>query len=318
VNETTQFLTRNGLLLVFTIVFVEQLGLPIPALPVLLAAGALAAAGKFNLVLGIFATIGACLAADALWFYIGRFRGIQVLGFLCRISLEPDSCVRRTENAFARYGLRGIVLAKFVPGMSTIAPPLAGMAGVPIGKFLLLDGLGALLYAVSLLWLGYLFSNQIERVSSAISHIGGSALSFVIGISALYIAYKYWQRWRLLRELRMARITVDELRQKLDAGEQPVILDLRSIVELEHDPAVIRGAIHLALGEVEQRRSQFPPDRDIIVYCSCPNEVSAAKVALRLQRSGLTRVRPPLGGIAAWRAGKHPTDTWILRAASTP
>src|SRR5216684_9391378 len=175
-NETSQFLILHGLPVVFAVVFVEQMGLPIPALPLLLAAGSLSAVGKFSLLLGIVATTVACLIADAFWFYLGRYRGNQVLGFLCRISLEPDSCVRRTQNVFTRFGLHGIVVAKFVPGMSTVAPPLAGMAGVPVGHFLLADGFGAILYGSSLLCLGYLFSNQIEQIGAAIAHVGGGAL----------------------------------------------------------------------------------------------------------------------------------------------
>ncbi len=309
-SETTQFLIRHGLPLVFATVFVEQIGLPIPALPVLLAAGALSASGKFSLLLGVLAAVFACLIPDTLWFYLGRYRGNEVLGFLCRIALEPDSCVRRTQNVFTRYGLRGVVVAKFIPGMSTVAPPLAGMAGVPAGQFLLFDGFGAFLYGSSLLCLGYLFSNQIEQIGAAISGVGGSALILMAVLVALYVGYKYWQRRSLLRELRMARITVEELREMLDAGENPVILDLRSKADLERDPAIIQGAIHLVLDEVEGRRNEFPHDRDIVVYCSCPNESTAAKVALLLQRNGFTRVRPLLGGIDAWREGNHPTETW--------
>jgi rhodanese-related sulfurtransferase len=233
------------------------------------------------------------------------------LGFLCRISLEPDSCVRRTQNVFTRYGLRGVVVAKFLPGMSTVAPPLAGMAGVPFGQFLLFDGFGAFLYGASLLFLGYLFSNQIEQIGAAISNVGGSALSLIAGLTILYVAYKYWQRRSLLRELRIARITVAELRQKLEAGENPVILDLRPKAELERDPTIIQGAIHLIMDDVEKRRHEFPYDRDIIVYCSCPNEATAAKVARLLHRNGVTRVRPLLGGIDAWREGNHPMEAWI-------
>ncbi len=317
-TETSQFLIRHGLPLVFAAVFVEQMGLPIPALPLLLAAGALSAADKFSFPLGIAATVIACLIPDAFWFYLGRYRGNQVLNFLCRISLEPDSCVRRTQNVFTRYGLRGVVAAKFVPGMSTVAPPLAGMAGVPVGQFLLFDGFGALLYGSSLLCLGYLFSNQIEQIAAAIAHVGGGALSLMAGLTAFYVAYKYWQRRSLLRELRMARITVAELRQKLEAGENPVILDLRSKAELERDPSVIQGAIHLVLDEVEARRNEFPLDRDIIVYCSCPNEATAAKVALLLQRHGFTRVRPLLGGIDAWREGNYPMEVRTQIVTNAP
>lgn len=305
-----QFLIRHGLPLIFAVVLVEQLGLPIPALPLLLAAGSLAAIGKFNLWLGLLATLAACLIADVLWFYLGRYRGNQVLGFLCRISLEPDSCVRRTQNVFTRYGLRGLVMSKFVPGMSTVAPPLAGMAGIHAGRFILVDSLGALLYGGSLLGAGYFFSNQIQQIGEAIAHIGAGALGLMVGLVVLYVGYKYWQRRSLLRELRTARITVEELRRKLEAGENPVILDLRSRMELERDPTLIQGAIHLVLDEIAVRRHEFPHDRDIVVYCSCPNDAAAARASLLLQRNGFTRVRPLLGGIDAWREGNHPVEAW--------
>jgi membrane protein DedA with SNARE-associated domain/rhodanese-related sulfurtransferase len=307
-TETTQFLIKHGLPLVFGAIFLEQLGLPLPAAPWLLAAGALSAAGKFGFVSGLAVAVFACLIADAIWFYLGRYRGNQVLALLCRISLEPDSCVRRTQNLFTKYGLRGVVFAKFLPGMSTVAPPLAAMSGVSAVRFFLADALGAFLYASCFLCFGHFFSNQIEQIGAAIADIGGSALSLILGVLALYIGYKFWQRQRLLRELRMARISVDELREKLDAGENLVILDLRSSAALLEDPLVIRGAIHLSMDEIEKRQYELPRDRDIIVYCSCPNEVSSAKVALRLQRKGFTRVRPLLGGIDAWRERRHPME----------
>jgi membrane protein DedA with SNARE-associated domain/rhodanese-related sulfurtransferase len=308
-SQTTEFVIRHGLPLVFVAVLVEQFGVPIPAPPLLLAAGALAAAGKFNLFLGVLATAIACLIGDLSWFYLGRYRGNRVLGFLCRISLEPDSCVRRTQNVFTKYGLRGIVVAKFLPGMSTVAPPLAGMSSVPLSRFLLADATGAFLYAIAYLGLGYVFSNQIEQIGQAFSDIGGSALTLIAVVAGAYIGYKFWQRQNLLRELRTARISVAELRERVDAGDNPVILDLRSKAELERDPVMIRGAIHLVLDEVEKRRHEFPHDRDIVVYCSCPNEATAARVALLLQKHGFTRVRPLLGGINAWRAQNYPTDT---------
>jgi rhodanese-related sulfurtransferase len=195
-----------------------------------------------------------------------------------------------------------------------LAPPLAGMAGISAGRFLLVDGLGSLLYAGSLLGLGYLFSNQIQQVGEAVGHIGGGALSLMAVFAGAFIAYKYWQRQRLLRELRMARITVEELRQNLEAGENPIILDLRSKLEFERDPSVIRGAVHFVLDDIGSRRHEFPHDRDIVVYCSCPNEVTSARVALLLHRKGFTRVRPLLGGIDAWREGNHPTETLTVPA----
>jgi len=162
-SETSRFLINHGLPLVFAAVFVEQMGLPLPSLPWLLAAGALSATGKFSLPLGLGVTVIACLLADAIWFYLGRYRGNQVLALLCRISLEPDSCVRRTQNVFTKYGLRGVLIAKFVPGMNTVAPPLAGMSGISAGKFLFVDGAGSLLYGGCLLGSGTFSATKLIR-----------------------------------------------------------------------------------------------------------------------------------------------------------
>lgn len=314
-HGTTEFLIRYGLPLVFAAVFVEQMGLPLPALPWLLAAGALSAAGKFNLALGLLVSVIACLLADAFWFYLGRYRGNQVLGLLCRISLEPDSCVRRTQNVFTKYGLPGVLVAKFVPGMSTVAPPVAGMSKVGAGRFLFVDGLGSALYAGCLLGFGYFFNRQIDQILAAVGRIGGSALSLLATLAALFIAYKFWQRQWLLHELRTARITASELREMLQAGQKPLIFDLRSNAAVEEDPVVIQGAVHLGVEEINTRLNQFPKDRDIIVYCSCPNEVSSARLALQLKRKGFTRVRPLLGGIDAWREQNYPLEARTPRVA---
>ncbi|HWD21473.1 MAG TPA: DedA family protein/thiosulfate sulfurtransferase GlpE [Verrucomicrobiae bacterium] len=312
--DSRQFLIAHGAPILFGAVLVEQLGLPIPALPWLLAAGALAAAGKLNPATAAGLTLLACLMGDGLWFFLGRFRGNQVLGLLCRISLEPDSCVRRTQGVFTRYGWKGIMMAKFVPGLSTVAPPLAGMAGLGAPRFFLIDGAGSLLYAATFLGLGYVFSNQIERIEEAIASVGASAFCLLVGAAAAYLGFKYWQRRRLLGELRMTRINVRDLRGLLEAGEDLTILDLRSLEELAHDPARIQGAIHLTLDDVKAGRYEIPRDRDVIVYCSCPNEITSARVALLLRRNGFTRVRPLLGGIDAWRAENYPLEA----AAAAP
>jgi membrane protein DedA with SNARE-associated domain len=196
-TEASQFLSSYGLPLVFAAVFLEQMGLPLPALPCLVGAGALAATGKFNLPLGLGVTVTACLAADAIWFYVGRYRGNQVLSLFCRVFFKSNSCVRRLQNVFEKYGLRSVLLAKFLPGsISTVAPPLAGMSGMSAGLFLLMDGAGSLLYGASSLGLGYLFSHQVGQISAGIARIGGVTLSLIIGAALLYVAYKYWQRKR--------------------------------------------------------------------------------------------------------------------------
>lgn len=307
-NETLDFLVRHGAAVLFAAVFVEQMGIPLPAAPWLLAAGALSMDGRMNWLGVISAAAVGSILADMIWFYLGRHGGQRVLNLLCRISLEPDSCVRRTQNLFTRFGMRGIVAAKFIPGLSTLAPPMAGGSGLNAGKFLFFDALGSLLYVGCFVLVGVLFSHQLEQILGALASLGRSALGLVIGLVGLYLGYKYFQRRRLLNELRMARITADELHQKQEAGENLLVLDLRSHSELEQDPSLVRGALHMSLDEVPLHLHEIPRDRDIILYCSCPNEVSSARTALLLHRNGIVRVRPLLGGIDAWRKRNYPTD----------
>jgi membrane protein DedA with SNARE-associated domain/rhodanese-related sulfurtransferase len=315
--QTSQFLVSHGLACLFLVILVEQLGLPMPAMPWLLAAGALSATGKLGPVLAILVVVTACLLGDSFWFYLGRRHGAQVLGWLCRISFEPDSCVRRTQNMFTRYGLRGLLVAKFVPGLNTVASPLAGLTGVPFARFVFADAVGSLAYAGCGIGLGYLFSGQLAQIGAALARLGSNALTLLVGLAVLYAAYKYWQRLRLLRELRILRITVGELRQQLESGEPPVILDLRSAAELNLDPAMIRGAIHLEADRLAGYANDMPRDRDIVVYCSCPNEVTSARAARLLQKKGFTRIRPLRGGIDAWRKLDYPLDAWSATVTAT-
>src|SRR5438876_8402153 len=197
-NETLEFLVRHGAAVLFAAVFVEQLGVPLPAAPWLLAGGALAATGKISWVVALTAATFGSMLADLIWFYFGRHGGQRVLSLLCRISLEPDSCVRRTQDLFTRYGMRGVVAAKFIPGLSTLAPPLAGSSGVSTPRFLFFDGLGSLLYGGSFILGGFLFSRQLEPIIDALAGLGRSALGVVVGLAGLYFGYKYFQRHRLL------------------------------------------------------------------------------------------------------------------------
>jgi membrane protein DedA with SNARE-associated domain/rhodanese-related sulfurtransferase len=306
--EILDFLTRHGPSVLFAAVFVEQMGIPLPASPWLLAAGALGATGKPHWSVALAAGASGSILADAIWFYLGRFGGQRILNFLCRISLEPDSCVRRTQDLFTRYGMKGVIAAKFIPGLSTLAPPMAGNSGMGAPRFFFFDSMGSLLYTGFFILGGAIFSRQLDQILSALDSLGSSALALVAGIVALYLGHKYYQRHRLLKQLRMARITVDDLHQKLETGENVIILDLRSSAEVERDPSLIRGARHVTMDELKSRQQDFPRDQDIILYCSCPNEVSSARMALLLQRNGFTRVRPLLGGLDAWRERKYPTD----------
>lgn len=267
-SETLEFLIRHGYTVVFAWVFFEQIGLPLPAVPVLLAAGALAGAGKLSLLLVVGLALVASVTSDLIWYQIGRVRGSKVLNLLCRISLEPDSCVRRTETTFSRHGAKSLLVAKFVPGLNTAAPPLAGVFHMRLPRFLLFDSLGALAWAGAFIGLGYLFSDQLERVAGHAAQFGGWLLGLAVAALAGYVGWKYVQRQRFLRSLRVARISPEELRGKLDAGEPMVIVDLRHSVDFEADPFLIPGAQHLDAEEIEQHHDAIPRDRDVVLYCS--------------------------------------------------
>jgi membrane protein DedA with SNARE-associated domain len=267
-NEAIQFLIQHGYALLFTWVLVEQIGLPVPAIPLLLAAGGLAGSGQLNFILATTVAVLASLVSDIFWFDLGRRRGSRVLSLLCRISLEPDSCVRRTENLFHRYGVRSLLIAKFIPGLNTVASPLAGIFRVSVPRFLFYCTLGAILWVGSFVGLGYLFSDQLEQVAGYAVQLGFMLVVILAGALAAYIAYKYVQRQRLLHRLRVARITAEELRHKLESGEEVMIVDLRQQLDMQLVPSRIPGALHMALEELEQRHQEIPRDRDIVLYCS--------------------------------------------------
>lgn len=267
-DEATAYLLQHGYVVLFTWVAAEQFALPVPSEPVLLAAGALAGVGLLNLPSAIAAGVAASLFSDVIWYEIGRARGSQVTRVLCRISLEPDSCVRRSQDAFARYGGRALLIAKFVPGLNTVTQPLAGILGMPRLRFLLFDALGAFLWIGAYIGLGYLLSDYVERVAAYARLLGSWLFGVAFGGLALYIAGKYIQRQRFIRRLRIARITPLELKRKLDTGEALMIVDLRHSLDFEADSVVVPGAVHLSPEELDQRSQEIPRDRDVILYCT--------------------------------------------------
>jgi membrane protein DedA with SNARE-associated domain/rhodanese-related sulfurtransferase len=307
-EEVSAFLVQYGSLVLFSVVFAEQIGLPLPAIPVLLAAGALAGAGKMNFALAVLLSVAACLGGDVVWYQLGRHRGRQALNLLCRIALEPDSCVRRTEHFFTRHGIRALILAKFIPGLSTLAPALAGLFGIGQKRFLLYNGLGAVLWTLAFMLPGYVFSSQLEAIASHEARVG-SFLLVALGLGLVaYVAYKFAHRRWLLRELRIARITADELKDLMDNGHEVLVVDLRGALDHEVDPYTIPGALRMTAEELEQRHHEIPRHRDVILFCACPNEATAANMALMLRRKGITKVRPLAGGIDAWREREFPLE----------
>lgn len=267
-ENTLQFLIRHGYVVLFAWVGLEQGGLPIPSVPVLLAAGALAGTGHMRVALILGVGLAACLTSDIIWYEVGRRRGMSILHLLCRISLEPDSCVRQTEDVFSRRGATSLLLAKFVPGLSTVAPPLAGITRMPTWRFLFFDGMGALAWVGLFAGLGMMFSEQLGGVAVLLATMGSWLVALTCGALGTYFLWKFVARRRFLRRLRIARITVEELREKLDAGEDLVIVDLRHPLEFDEDPTVIPGAIRFSAKDLEAPRLPIPPDREIVLYCS--------------------------------------------------
>jgi len=299
-NEALQFLTEYGLLVLFVVVFVEQIGLPMPAFPVLVAAGVLAATGRMNLWIALGGVVAVTLAADWIWFELGRRQGRRVLDVLCRIALEPDSCIRKTEEFFIKHGPHSLMAAKFIPGLSTVAPSLAGIVGLGVPLFLLYDGLGAVIWAGAGLEIGYVFSDQLEQAIAYVERVGPTATRAVLGALAFYILYKFVIRRRQLRDV--PRVTVEQLMNKLQAEEPPLLVDVRSRASAVAEPG-IPNAVLISLDELIRRQNELPRQRDVVLYCGCPNDVASAQGTLLLHKQGFTRVWPLAGGIDAWR--KH-------------
>jgi membrane protein DedA with SNARE-associated domain/rhodanese-related sulfurtransferase len=309
VQEVTRLIGQYGLLLVFGNVLIEQIGLPIPALPTLVIAGALAVEGKLSAWATFGAAFVACTIGDGVWYLAGRVYGRRVMRLLCRISLSPDSCVRQTENQFERWGGSVLVLAKFIPGLSGIAPPLAGATRLPWLTFLLLNSMGVAIWAGAAIGAGMLFQPQVNRLLSRMEDLGSWALGTIALLLAVYIAFKWWERRRLHKMLRVARITAAELSKLIEGGEKPVVVDVRSPMAREEDRRFVPGALVMDVADVETNLERLPVERDIVFYCSCPNEASAAHVAKRLMELGYKRVRPLHGGLDAWIAAGYAVET---------
>jgi membrane protein DedA with SNARE-associated domain/rhodanese-related sulfurtransferase len=296
---------QYGLIIVFINVLVDQIGLPVPAVPTLVVAGAIGSDGGLPLAPIFLCSVLACCLADCGWYFIGQVYGIRVLKLLCRISLEPDSCVSQTQTRFERWGINSLVIAKFIPGLAIIAPPLAGAMRIGWLRFIALSTAGAVLWVSCALVAGMLFKAQIAVLLIHLSDIGSIAAVLIGAALASYIAYKWWERARFYQSLRMARIDVVELYDLMQAGAKPIVVDVRSPTARALDPHWIPGALHVPLEDVAKHIKDLPRDRDIILYCACPSEASAARVARVLMNHGFKKVRPLHGGLDAWVAAGY-------------
>jgi membrane protein DedA with SNARE-associated domain/rhodanese-related sulfurtransferase len=296
-----------GLGLVFLNVLVEQAGLPIPAYPTLIVAGAYLA-GDVPSTLALLATaVAAAVIADTCWYLTGRRYGMRVLRTLCRVSLSPDSCVAQTETIFVRYGATSMLFAKFVPGFASVATAMAGAVGLRYWRFLLFDALGAALWVGVAIALGRVFREAIAEILATLSALGQYGLALLVIALAAYVASKWWRRRQFILQLRMDRISVDELRDMMTGERNATILDVRSQLTQEASGR-IPGARAVDMERIHEGIDGVPKDGDVIVYCACPNEASAVKVAQALKQLGFARVRPLHGGIDAWIAAGHDVE----------
>ena len=288
---------------------VQQLGAPIPATPLLLLAGAHAATDPIHGVYALALAIAASTLGSLPWYWAGRRYGFRVLKFMCRISLSPDSCVRQTETYFVRYGAAALLIAKFVPGLARVGPPLAGTFRFSTASFVLYYGAGNALWAGFGLILGLAFHTEIEWLMDRLTAFGAPALMGVAGILALYVAYRWLVRRQFLKSLRASRIGVAELKEMIGRGEAPIVLDVRSRTHRMLDARMIPGARPVDLDDLEGPLALIPSGGNVVVYCACPNDATAVKVAMLLRRRGIRHVRPLAGGFDAWvSAGLLTTD----------
>jgi membrane protein DedA with SNARE-associated domain len=267
-HHLATILLQYGLALIFGNVFLEQLGVPIPALPTLVVAGALVQGGQMALGPALAVALGATLLADTIWFLAGRWQGHRVLRTVCRMSLSPDSCVRGTEDLFERAGMPSLLSANFIPGYSTIAPPLAGAMSKSIPSFLFWDGLGGLVWLGSGVLAGYVFHHAVDQVLQHLEDLGFWAGVVLAVALALVVFWKWWQRRRVQKILRLARISVSELKQLMDSGNAPTVVDVRSRSSRIHDPRVLPGAIRMMIDEIDIRLGELPRNREIVLYCA--------------------------------------------------
>jgi membrane protein DedA with SNARE-associated domain/rhodanese-related sulfurtransferase len=295
-STLTQWLEHIGVLAVFALVLVEQVGLPLPTYPVLVIAGAWSAQGGAPIARIAAAAVAACLLADLAWYGAGRHFGSRVLRAMCRISLEPDSCVAETEQLFDRFGTRLLLVAKFIPGLGAVATAMSGVVTASLGSFVVYDGVGATIWAVSGVLIGAIFHDAVDDVFGTLAALGRTGGLIILTLLIAFIALKAWRRHQFFQQLRMNRISVQELFQLREEGVPIILVDARPSASRVRD-GIIPGAIPF---EDLQNEERYLRGGEAVVYCACPNEATAARIARKLIGLGFHPVRPLAGGIHAW------------------
>ena len=311
-----EFFVHFAYAILFLWVLGEQLGVPIPSIPVLLTAGTLAATHRVSAPLAVLSVLAACLLADSTWYALGRRYGNAVLKFLCRLSFEAETCVVKTEGYFHRRGPVTLLFAKFIPGLSTVAAPIAGQTGMPYPRFVLFDLAGSFIWALAYLLAGYFFGDLAKRSARFLAILGHfAAIIFVLMVAGLMF-YRVWKQRRFLLSVRELRLEPEELLQMIEVADRqgnipPYIVDLRHPLDYLPDPRVLPHTVRVSPSDLTAHQAQLPRDRDVILYCTCPSEETSAKVALQLHRLGINRVRPLRGGFEGWRDAGYPLVDYV-------
>ncbi len=308
--------------MLFASVFARQICLPVPAILFLLAGGAMAGNGRLNLALVVGLGMIASVLADFAWYQAGRLRGDNVVHFLHRFSSRPDSHAERTKQLFARYGTKVLLISKFVIGLDAIAAPLAGMSGTSWMRFVSFDAVGSAMWAGLYAGLGFAFCQQLDKAAMYAGRLGEILAAVVILLVAVLIIHRLTSWYRHVQELQLARITPELLKRKLDGGEKPVIVDVQGCAfHKAPNVASIPGAIRIDGRRLGQYKDTPIPDdwrgREVVLYCSCPNEITSARVALLLGKKGIRHVHPLAGGLQGWLDQGFPVSSNVIVASVT-
>jgi membrane protein DedA with SNARE-associated domain/rhodanese-related sulfurtransferase len=317
------FFVHYAYLIIFLWVLVEQIGIPIPSVPVLLTAGTLSATHRVSWLGITLAMLVACLISDTIWYSLGRRYGNSVLKLLCRLSFEASTCVSKTEGYFTRRGAVTLLFAKFVPGLSTVAAPIAGQTGMSYSRFFLWDLAGSLIWGETFILAGRFFGDLAKKSAPFFAWLGHFAIFIFVAMVLGFLAHRVWKQRKFLQQVREMRLEPAELKEMLDDCEKsgntpPFIVDLRHPLDYLPDPRVLPGALRIGPNELKQHSEIIPRDRDVILYCTCPSEETSAKLALQLHKLGIYRVRPLRGGFDGWKEAGYPLVDYVRDIPTSP
>jgi len=301
------FFMKYGYFILFFWVMTEQFGVPIPSAPLLITSGTLTATHKLSLPLVLLAIVLGCLVSDTVWYFMGKRYGGVVVRLLCRLSMESNTCVKKTEGYFTRNGPRSLLLAKFIPGLGTVAAPIAGQTSMPLREFITYDAAGSLLWALAFTLAGRFFGDFLKHSNlvSSVSHTAG--ILFVLLLIG-FLIYRFTRQRAFIKEMRTARLEPDELKDMMDRQQDVYIVDLRHPLDYLPDPRTLPGAVLLSPDKLVAHTDDIPRDRDVVLFCTCPSEATAAKMALTLRKNGVYRVRPLRGGFDEWKRLGYPLE----------